>query len=434
MAYPQETIRRCNTMDKQWPRALWVLFGVALVSRLSVLCVTGRLFTPETWEYETLATNLLMGRGFVYDQLGIPYASFTGPIYPGWCALVYAVTGHNQFILILTQVIFSSLIPLVVAAIGHALFERRSGFYAGLLVALHPGLLIYTTKLHPLILDALLFSLIGLGVLKLRQRPSWMHRCWVGVALGLTILSRPTALFLVPLLACWLVSGWPHNRRQALRIVMATLGIALGVVLPWTVRNYLIHHQVFLVQSTSGQTFWKGNNPETVSGNLDAHGRDMFSRIPRELRDRLNSAKNELEQNRLFWEEARRYVAQHPGTFVRLLGQKLMAFWWFSPTTGAQYPRWYLVGYQWWYVSLLGLMIYGAWRGLNHATWEVRHSTWLLMLVCITISVGQCLFYVEGRHRWAIEPLLLVFAGKGLDELLRRYAPGYAPVRRAASC
>ena len=416
--------------DRQWSRALWVLFGVALMSRLTVLCVTGRLVTPETWEYETMATNLLIGRGFIYDTLGISYASFTGPVYPGWCALVYRFTNHSQFILILAQAVLSSLTPLVIAAIGQGLFDHRSGFYAGLLVALHPGLLIYTTKLHPLVVEALLFSLIGLGALKLRQRPSWMHRCWVGVALGLTILSRPTALLLVPVLAGWLVAYRPTDWRDALRTVMATLVIAFGVVLPWTVRNYLVHHQVLLVQSTSGQSFWKGNNPQTVSGNLDAQGRDLFSMMPRELRDRLKRTKNELEQNRVFWEESRRYVTQHPTAFVRLLGKKLIAFWWFSPTTGTQYPRWYLFGYQWWYALLLGLMVCGAWRGLGHSTWELRHGAWLLILVCMTISVGQSLFYVEGRHRWAVEPLLLVFAGNGLVGLMRRYAPG----RVADSC
>ncbi len=416
--------------DGQWPRLLWVLFGIALLSRLTILCVTGHLLTPETWEYETIATNLLSGRGFVYDQLGIPYASFTGPIYPGWCALVYRLTGHNQCILVLAQAILSSFIPLVVAAIGHTLFDQRAGFYAGLFTALHPGLLIYTTKLHPLVIEALLFSLIGLGALRLRQRPSWLHRCWVGAALGLTILSRPTALVLIPVLAGWLLSHRPPQWRQALRTITATLLIAVGVVLPWTVRNYLIHHKILLVQSTAGQSFWKGNNPRTISGNLDMDGRDLFSTMPRELRDRLKSTKSELEHDRLFWEESRHYVTQHPGAFMRLLGKKLMAFWWFSPTTGSQYSRWYLVGYQWWYAVFLGLVVYGGWNGFGHSTWEIRHGVWLLILICLTISVGQSLFYVEGRHRWAVEPLLLVFAGEGLAGLIRRYSP----VHVADSC
>lgn len=409
---------------------MWWLYSVALLVRVVAVSVTGHWLTPETFEYDVMATNLLAGRGLVYQSLGIPYASFTGPVYPALCAAVYALTGSSRAAMIIVQALLSSMLPVVIAAIGRALFDHRSGICAGLLVALHPGLVLYATKLHPLIIEALLFGLIGLGVLRLRQRPSWFHRGWVGAALGLMILSRPTALVLIPLVAGWLVWCWPGDRREALRIVMVTLAIALGVVLPWTARNALIHHRFLLVQSTSGQSFWKGNNPQTVSGNLDAQGRDLFSIMPRELRDRLKGATNELQQQHMFWEEAHRYVVQHPWAFVELLGKKLMAFWWFSPTTGWSYPRWYLMGYQWWYVWSLGLMVLGAWRGLGHAPGERRHEAWLLVLACVTISVGQSLFYVEGRHRWAVEPLLLVFAGKGLAELWHRVAP----LRMAESC
>lgn len=37
-----------------------------------------------------------------------------------------------------------------------------------------------------------------------------------------------------------------------------------------------------------------------------------------------------------------------------------------------------------------------------------------LISFCVSVAVGQAIFYVEGRHRLAVEPLLLVLAGQGL--------------------
>lgn len=402
-----------------WPTTAWILLGLAFGIRLAALIATDRLVRPEEWEYEQMAMNLLSGHGLVYHVLGVEYKSFTGPIYPALCAAVYAVTYHSQTVLVLLQAFLSSAIAVLVAKIGWDLFGPLAAWSSGLLTALHPGLVIYTTKLHALTLDAFLFTALAGAILRLRQQPS--SRPWrvcTGVVLGLSVLSRPTILLFVPFLVFWFMSNPSMNRMKTLRMIAAVLAIGAAVVGPWTYRNYRIHHRFVLVQSTAGLSFWKGNNPYATGGNLDAQGRSILELTPPSFQEQMASASDELEQEHFFWREGWQYVLQHPADSIRLLGKKWIAFWWFSPQSGQKYPTWQMTVYQWWYAFALIFALVGLWGGLTHSSPAMREAVGLLVLLCLAIALAQSLFYVEGRHRWAIEPLLLVLTGKGIASMI----------------
>ena len=38
-------------------------------------------------------------------------------------------------------------------------------------------------------------------------------------------------------------------------------GVALLVIAPWTVRNWLVHGEPVFIKSTFGYAFWQGNSP-----------------------------------------------------------------------------------------------------------------------------------------------------------------------------
>jgi hypothetical protein len=43
----------------------------------------------------------------------------------------------------------------------------------------------------------------------------------------------------------------------------------------------------------------------------------------------------------------------------------------------------------------------------------------MFVLIGVSYSITQAVFYIEGRHRWQIEPLLLVFSAPLLLQLAR---------------
>jgi hypothetical protein len=73
------------------------VFGLALACRVIGQLVLGAYGGAQSWEYETIATNILAGHGYTYPILGDTYvASQSSPLYIYLAVVVYALTAHSQ--------------------------------------------------------------------------------------------------------------------------------------------------------------------------------------------------------------------------------------------------------------------------------------------------------------------------------------------------
>ena len=46
---------------------------------------------------------------------------------------------------------------------------------------------------------------------------------------------------------------------------------------------------------------------------------------------------------------------------------------------------------------------------------------YLVLIFCLTISIAQALYYVDGRHRWTIEPFILVFSACAIQAGIAKF-------------
>ena len=131
----------------------------------------------------------------------------------------------------------------------------------------------------------------------------------------------------------------------------------------------------------------------------------------------------ELEQKRFFETEARRFIRENPVQAAGLYLRKVYYFWWFSPQSGIKYPESYLTAHRLFYAALLALAVVGALVAFRSPRREVRSPALILIAIPVTIGLAQSLFYVEGRHRWLVEPLVIIFSCYGLTAIWSwRYA------------
>lgn len=105
-----------------------------------------------------------------------------------------------------------------------------------------------------------------------------------------------------------------------------------------------------------------------------------------------------------------KFIRSSPTQALHLYGRKLLSFFWFSPQTGLLYPAAYTRGYQWYYAGMAALALLGLWSLRRHLA---RPPMILPILFVASIALYQSLYYVEGRHRWTVEPVLLLFAAQG---------------------
>jgi hypothetical protein len=389
------------------PSRAWLLglFLLALVPRLVILAT--RPNDLEFWEYETLALNVAGGYGYVIYRFGhLAFAFGDGNLYSFLAATVYVVSGHQPMVLALVQAALASLAAPVVFAIGMRAFGLPVAALGAGLAALHPGLLAYTMKLHPLGMDVLLMALLVL----------WMDRAGdglrsgltAGLALGLTLMSRPT-FFLAGLAG--LAFRW-RGARHILVPVLAAVVVGGVLATPWVARNWaLLGRPVFI--STSLEDVWKGNNPSASGSSYLPSGQDVFATASPELQRRFAQG-NELALNDVFAQEVVDFVSTQPGDFAALVARKFVYFWWFSPQMGMFYPASWLAAYEMYAITIYAFAIVGAVAIVRRGNSEQRNLLGMLLAIGLTVAVVHALAYVEGRHRWGIEPLLLLVTAHGV--------------------
>jgi hypothetical protein len=399
------------------------ILAAAFLLRLGYAATTGALHHPQRWEQEQIATNLIERHSFLFVTHSVVYRSYAEPLYPFMAAAVYLVTKHSFAALVLVQIVISTLTVAVVGWLTTKATEGRgAGSTATALTAIHPGLIYYSCVLHPLVLDAFFFAVCGALTVSFCQAPSRTRGLRAAAAIGLGTLTRPTMLlFLIPL--CWLALR--STKRGALQ-ALAFIATALAIVSPWTLRNAAIHHRFMLTRSGSGFVFWLGNNPNSSGSALTDDGRQVLALAPPPFLAAVRQA-NEVERDCLFRRAAWDYIRSDRAGAVKRVVRRLGDFWWFSRRWGQRFaPRVRLI-YRAWWALLLACTIAGMYASKGMAAGS-RNSLRLLLATALIVSFAQSLFYVEGRHRLAIEPLVIPAAAVGLVYAWR----SAAAVRRAA--
>jgi hypothetical protein len=351
----------------------------------------------------------------------VTYRAYSEPLYPFVAAAVYLITNHSRMALVLFQLAVAAATVGLLGRVAIVAGGRRDvGIIAALLMAIHPGFVRYSCILHPLVFDVFFFVAASGAVIRYRQLPTLRRGLTAAAVVGLGVLTRPTILlFLLPLV--WIAWRTCDTVKTRLMRSVAIIAVTLAVVAPWTIRNGVVLHHFVLTRSGTGFVFWLGHNPATTGSALDREGRPLIFLASPELQKRSWSA-GELARDRIFMQAATDYIRRDPVAAVVRVIKRLGYFWWFSPQWALLYSMPLKIVYIAWWTMLLLFWILGALQSR-------RFDVWFLSAMALLISCGQSIYYVEGRHRLAVEPLILPMAAIGVLWLLRAVASRVPPLR-----
>ena len=261
-----------------------------------------------------------------------------------------------------------------------------------------------------------------LAFVRWAERPSAGRAAGAGVLTALVMYERGTMGLFFPVALFWVrgVARLPWSRWM--RQVAVYGAVAALLVAPWMVRNVLVHERLVFM-TTTWIALWEGNHEAATGTEFRTDGRPVRAVLPAELQERIDG-KGELEQSEAFRDAALTFIRTHPARAAELYGRKLVFFWWRSPHTGLWYsPRW-LTAYQAWYLVFIGCAILGVValaRG-DPGRWAVAR---LILWLAVCFSAGQAIYYIGGRHRWTIEPVLGLLTAVGFWwPWPRRWRPG----------
>jgi 4-amino-4-deoxy-L-arabinose transferase-like glycosyltransferase len=319
----------------------WALCGIVLLTAL--LLRFGAVLAARPWSEQYVRLYLIYDPQ-VYHDLAVIFqkdgitedfrntVAIYAPGYPILLGIVYKLFGVNLMPPVILNVLLSVITCIVLMVTTRKVFGERTAIIAGLLFALHPHSIRFSTILYSETLFMLIASIFVLGLLYIQP----LNKKWVwgvvNVALvaSLGAFSRISMLyFSVLAVLCWIISnksGW----RLALQQFSLFAIIYLIFLSPWMIHNKL-HHGTFRL-SVSGEY----NLLALVVGSAKADDIDTFHVVKNELlktayeRAKQDGVNNIFEMSGYFLDLAVEEISKDPSRF--LLAQiKGMYNFWFRP-------------------------------------------------------------------------------------------------------
>jgi tetratricopeptide (TPR) repeat protein len=378
-----------------------------------------------------------------------PY--FRPPGYPFFLSGIYAVFGPGYLAPRIVQMLLGLLGVLLVFALARRLFDETTGLVAAGLAAVYWGFIYFEGEfLEPVLSIPLIVSFVLL-LLRWRDRPSLAAGAGAGLLLGLLILVRPNAVALAPVAGAWMiwVGHTAARRTRPVRDFAILLGAAAAVVLPVTVRNYVVSGDFVLVSSNAGINLLIGNSARAdgeVRGTIPGVGTlDTsfdYPEIVRRVERMEGRPMSHAEVGRYLAARAWDEIKQDPARTLRLMARKTALFW--GPDEVADNKvvaldrahskilHWLPLSFA--IVLSLGLLglaraAFGSGRAPAGAPpLAERRDLWLVVAVVLVWFATHLPVAVTSRYRLPVVPFLIVFAALFLRWLAasvaaRRYRP-----------
>jgi 4-amino-4-deoxy-L-arabinose transferase-like glycosyltransferase len=403
--------------DVRIQRWLWIILGVSVLTRVLAAFYLGDQVevlpgTHDQISYDALARSLLAGKGFSFDQAWYPFTPANTPtahwsyLYVLYVTGVYLLFGYHPLAARLIQGIATGiLIPLLVYRLGCRLFNPRVGLVSAAIAALYAYFIYYSATLmtEPFHIVALLAVLeIALEIVEAPTQRRWIL---LGLALGLAILLRQIVLVFLPLLLLWLL--WAGRGKIRLRDLGLPVLVVTLLILPWTVRNYIVYHDFLLLNSNAGWVFFMGNHPQHGTNGLSLY----VPPLPEDLR-----GLNEAQLDRALMRRGLQFVLDDPGRYLLLSLSRVQGYFWFWPSPSSSLlSNVARVGS---FGLALPFMLYGLILSARRIrTYHSRRAVILLYLYISSYTLVHLLTWIGPKYRLPVDAVLILFAGLGLVDI-----------------
>ena len=288
---------------------IWLLSVclLALLLRLADLLLTTEPFSDHL-VYFDLARDIASGRGYG-DMVQYP------PGQSGWLAFWVLIFGANYKLLSLVQILLNiATIPVLYRALRSTSIQAAR--WSAVALAFMPSIVLWSGTLGHETTSTFLLALILFCFHKwshTANTPKWRWAIALGVASGVATLVHPTFI-LTPLFMAIAALYGKHMRSGRIATGSITaLAVMFLVILPWSVRNYLVYDQICLVSANFGKVLLSSNH-------IDSDGVWMPTKqVAAELKA--------CEKDKARRDLAIRHIVENPANFVFLSVKRLVYMW-----------------------------------------------------------------------------------------------------------
>jgi Flp pilus assembly protein TadD/4-amino-4-deoxy-L-arabinose transferase-like glycosyltransferase len=414
-----------------WPL---IIFSIALILRLiyffQIKNTDPLFYYPilDSLYHHDWAASIIHGGWLGKDSF------FRAPLYAYFLSFLYRIFGINLIVPRIVQSFIGAFSCVLTGQIGQKIFNKKVGNIAGIIAAFYPLFIYYDNEI--LIPSVLLFLVLLGFYFTLRQTFDTESKFgWflTGLIWGLAAITRPNVILFIFVLPFWLAKKLKKTFKIAL--LYGVLGV-LSVILPITVRNYIVSNEFVLISWQGGINFYIGNNPysdgtpSVIPGTRKSIWGGFYDakRIAEETTGR--ELKNS-EIDRYWLNQGLEFIKKNPLKTISLFLRKTYLFfggleisnnrdiYFFTRQTYLKFLIFNIPFFQFPFGLLFPLFLVGCWYAYK------KHKDISLVLVfVISYSFSFILFFVCARFRHIIIPFLIIVASFAIisviDEVRKR--------------
>lgn len=295
------------------------LVGIALLAalaRATAILWAGARFPPaaDGIYYHQIAVRISQGLGatWLWPDGAVTYVSHYPIGYPALLATGYWLAGDYPVVAGLVNALVGVAASVAAYTATRQASSRLVATGAGVAVALHPGLVMYTPALMTEGVTAAFIAVatacvaVGSGSGRRGVLPAFV----AGAVLGLATLIRPQTILLAPCLGLLAApTGAPMGLR--FRRAIVTTVVALSMTAPWVARNCVRMH-------ACGVSFNGGWN---LLIGADRSGTGAWA--PVVVPDECKTVWDEAAKDACFGRAARRQILEDPLRWIARVPRKL---------------------------------------------------------------------------------------------------------------
>ncbi|MFH1904412.1 MAG: glycosyltransferase family 39 protein [bacterium] len=430
-------------LDKIWQllkkekTLLIIIVIMAVLIRLIALCfVRGG---TDSDGYNSIALNIATKGEFSYNYpqdephivsgktgLNNP-TSFRAPLYPFFIAIFYFLFGYNYLIPVIFQIFLSGYLVFLTFQIGEMVFNKKVGLLSSFLLAFYPTQAAFSFHINRETLLTLFTLLTVYFLLRFLKDGKRLHLVSSIVALGLGILTKPVLLLFVPLTVFWMVLYSKSSKRAFKNIIITILLITI-TILPWTLRNYRLWSDRFVLISTiGGFTFCfsdvffdipelgKSQGKSNIEKNYAVLALSSEKNIYTEEYfineyKRIIASLDEVEIDKLFYKNKLMLIKKHPLNFIHHLGY---GFWQFFSISLYSWKHNIVYGPMLAFFILGLITVFTKWR-------LYQEQVMIILFIFAVYILSSMVYFSTQRNRIPIEPFMIIFASHGIGWVVKK--------------
>jgi len=395
----------------RWPlillAAAFVLKAIYVLQSADALHV--RVPIMDSRYYDEMAQDI--ARGNVVRR----EAFFMGPLYPYLLGFLYEVVGRDFTVIRLVQALGGALTVMLTFLIGRRLFRPSAAMAGAVLLALAGAMTFYETQLLMEGLGTLLNCTVLYLLVSGGERITPRRAAVVGAVLGLSALARASILIFAVFVAVWLFRRRPRTARWR-RAGACTAGLVL-VLLPAVIHNYAASRDLAPVTTNAGVNFYVGNASHATGTFVPIEGVDLLRDITtRDYVEQMTGREmSPSEVSRFWFARAWDDIRKGPARTLGRMGKKTAIF--FNGYEVPQIESFDLLAHEepWLRVLFvrLWLIMPLALLGMLLALRKPERLAPLYGYVLL-YALSIVVFFVTGRYRSQVIPVLCLFAGYAL--------------------